>query len=213
MGNAPLNDTQMRGFMDLIAAEAFKRIGVALKTVSLPAERGLLNANNHKIHGEMSRVADIQKQYPNLVQVPEKIMDWEFIAIGKSKLNTQAGWKSLAGKQVAFINGWKILENNIPPATKVRKVKGPDALFRLLQNNRTDFIIYEHWAGEKHIKDLSLKNVRIHFPALVTREMFIYLHKDHAQLVDKLAAALKSMKSDGTYNKIKENTLKHYIKH
>lgn len=212
-GNAPLNDKQMHGFMDLIAVEAFKRIGVTLKTVSLPAERGLLNANKHKIHGEMSRIAGIQNTYANLVQVPEKIMDWEFVAVGKSKLNTQSGWKSLTGKQVAFINGWKILEKYIAPVTDITKVKGPDALFRLLQSNRADFIVYEHWASEKYIKDLSLENVYAHFPALVTREMFIYLHKDHAQLVDKLATALKNMKSDGTYNKIKKRTLKHYMKH
>lgn len=212
-GNAPLNNKQMRGFMDLIATEAFKRIGFTLQTVMLPAERGLLNANKHNVDGEMSRVAGIQQTYTNLVQVPEKIMDWEFVAIGKSKLNTQLSWKSLASKQVAFINGWKILENNILPITETTIVKGPDALFRLLKSNRIDFIVYEHWAGEKYIKDLSLENVHAHFPALVTREMFIYLHKDHAQLVDKLARALKNMKSDGTYNKIKERTLKHYIKH
>jgi len=104
-GNTPLNNKQMSGFMDLIAAEAFKRIGITLQTVLLPAERGLLNANNHNIDGEMSRIAGLQKTYINLMQVPEIIMDWEFVAIGKSKLNTQAGWKSLAGKQVAFING------------------------------------------------------------------------------------------------------------
>ena len=105
------------------------------------------------------------------------------------------------------------MEKNIPPLTDVTKVKGPDALFRLLQSNRVDFIIYEHWASEKYIKDLSLENVRTHFPALATREMFIYLNKKYAHLVNKLATALKNMKSDGTYDKIKENTLKRYIKH
>lgn len=211
-GSPPVNDKNMTGFMDLITAEAFKRIGVILKTVSLPAERGLLNANHHKIDGEMGRIKNIHKTYKNLVPVQEKIMDWEFMAIGSSEIDTKNGWQSLAGKRVGIINGWKILERKVTPIANVTKVKSVDALFRLLQNNRVDIVIYEHWAGEKLIKDLSLK-AKVHFPPLATKELFIYLHKEHAHLADKLAAALKNMKSDGTYKKIKEKTLKLYMKY
>jgi len=198
----------MQGFMDLIAEEAFKRIGVTLKTVSLPAERGLINANKHKVDGEMSRIAGIQHTYKNLVQVPEKIMDWEFVVIGNPDLQTQNGWQCLAGEQVAFINGWKILEENLLTKAKVTQVKGPDQLFLLLQRKRTDYVVYERWAGKKYIKDLAIEHASINFPALVKREMFIYLHKKHSPLVSKLATALRSMKSDGTYRKIRKRTLK-----
>lgn len=112
-------------------------------------------------------------------------MDWEFVAIGQSQLNSRHGWQSLAGKRVAFINGWKILEKNITPVAKVTKVRGPDSLFRLLHHNRVDFITYERWAGAKYIKDLSLNHVSIKLPALEKREMFIYLHKKHTSLVNK----------------------------
>jgi len=209
-GKPPLNNEQMQGFMDLVAVEAFKRIGITLKTVSLPAERALLNANKHKTDGEMSRIADLQHKYPNLVQVPEKIMDWEFVAIGKSGLNSKLGWRSLVDKRVAFINGWKILEENITPVTKV---KDSDSLFRLLQNQRVDFVVYERWAGAKYIKDLSLHYVSLKLPALAKPEMFIYLNKKHAQLVNKLAVALRNMKTDGTYSQIEEQTLKQYTDH
>jgi len=212
-GKPPLNNEQMQGFMDQVALEAFRRIGLTLKTVSLPAERALLNANKLRIDGEMSRIADLQYKYSNLVQVPEKIMDWEFVAIGKPELNSELGWRSLAGKRVAFINGWKILEENITPVTEVKKVKGSESLFRLLLNKRVDFVIYERWAGAKYIKDLSLNHVTINLPALAKRKMFIYLNKKHAPLVNELVVALRNMKADGTYSQIEEKILKQYSDH
>lgn len=212
-GTSPLNDQNMKGYVDMIAAEAFKRIGITLKTVSLPAERGLINSNSHKVDGEMTRIAGLENKYKNLLQVPEKLVDWDFVAIGKSKLNNKDSWQRLSGKRVAFINGWKILEKNISPIAEVTKVKGPKTLFNILKNNRSHYIIYERWASAKYIQDLSLKNIYIQHPPLAKREMFIYLHKEHAQLVDKLAAILKNMKTDGTYKKLKNGVLRQYINH
>lgn len=70
-GNAPLNTPDQQGFVDLVATEAFQRIGVRVKTVKLPAERGLINANQGIHDGEMLRVGGLDKIYHNLVMVPE----------------------------------------------------------------------------------------------------------------------------------------------
>jgi polar amino acid transport system substrate-binding protein len=70
-GNAPLNTPDQQGFVDLVATEAFRRIGVTVKTVKLPAERGLINANQGIHDGEMLRVGGLEKIYPNLIMVPE----------------------------------------------------------------------------------------------------------------------------------------------
>lgn len=39
-------------------------------------------------------------------------------------------------------------------------------------------------------------------PALKDVDMYLYLHKRHVDLAPKLAAVLRDMKADGTYNKI-----------
>ncbi len=69
----PYSTPEGDGFIDLVGGEVFRRAGLALKTVKLPAERGLINANAGIEDGDLSRIAGLERDYPNLVRVPEKI--------------------------------------------------------------------------------------------------------------------------------------------
>ena len=207
-GKPPLNTPELSGFMDLISKEAFKRIGYTLNTVQLPAERGLRNVNAGIEDGEMSRIKGLDKLYPNLIRVPEKIMDWEFVGFSNQPINLDKGWPSLQFHAVTFINGWKILEKNVPQQAEITKVRTPEQLFSILQKQRTDLILYERWGGLLYIKQHKLKGIQLNSPPLAVREMFIYLHKKHIDLVPKLASTLKQMKQDGSYQSIVNKILK-----
>ena len=208
-GVPPLNTPQLTGFMDLVSKEAFNRIGYILKTVKLPAERGLKNVNRGIEDGEMSRIKGLDKTYTNLIRVPEKIMDWEFVAFSQNDIKISSQWTSLSSYAVAFINGWKILENNVPKQTDITKVKNHQQLFSTLIKNRADLVLYERWGGLLLIsKNPKLKSIKLHKPPLAKKEMFIYLHKKHKNIVNKLRNSLSSMKRDGTYNSIVQKILK-----
>ena len=55
-------------------------------------------------------------------------------------------------------------------------------------------------------RELAL-DARLLEPPLASTEMFIYLHRKHAPLAGKLAAALAAMKQDGSYRRIFDETL------
>jgi len=209
-GKAPLNTISKKGFMDEVATEAFRRIGYGLATLSLPAERGLRNADRGLVDGEMSRVKGLDKIYMNLVRVPEKIMDWEFVAFSNNPISMENGWAALSGKTVAHINGWKILEKNIPEQAEVTKTSSADNLFKLIQRNRADYVLYERWGGRYLLKKMKMSNVKMCNPPLAVKEMFIYLHKKHQALVPKLASALANMKKDGSYQKLVDKHLRQF---
>jgi polar amino acid transport system substrate-binding protein len=76
----PLTSEHGTGFLDRLAQEAFRRAGLELKLVKLPAERALRNANSGIEDGDLNRIAGIENTYTNLVRVPEKSMDMEFTA-------------------------------------------------------------------------------------------------------------------------------------
>lgn len=206
-GKPPLNTPDQTGFLDLVAAEAFRRSGLQLKTIQLPAERGLINVNLGIEDGEMSRITGLEKTYQNLIRVPEKIMDWEFYAFSELNVDLKSGWKGLPGYSVAFINGWKILEKNVPAGAEITKVKNREQLFQLLIKQRSQIVIYERWAGLRYIKQPTFQIVRALQPALAIRKMYMYLNKKHHALVPKLASALKGMKQDGTYNRLVQQIL------
>ncbi|WP_126456917.1 substrate-binding periplasmic protein [Sulfuriflexus mobilis] len=206
-GQPPLNTAAQDGFMDEVAAAAFRRIGYPLQTIRLPAERGLKNANRGLIDGEMSRVAGLERYYLNLIRVPEKIMDWEFVVFSYKPVELHQGWAGLSGKSVAHVNGWKILEKNLPVTTEVTKTSSAEQLFNLLRKRRTDYVLYERWGGRYLLRDLDMNDVQLRSPPLAVKEMFIYLHNRHQALVPKLSAALVAMKKDGSYAQLEKKHL------
>lgn len=200
--DSPLTNEARTGFLDVLAKEALRRIGVGLEIIKLPAERALINANAGIDDGVLNRIAGLEKVYPNLVRVPEKNMDMDFVAFTKRVEVQTDGWRTLKPFSIGIIKGWKILENNIPGAATVTLAEDAEQLFRLLEKDRVDLVLYSRWMGLARIKRHNLSGVRVLTPPLVTKEMFMYLHKKHKPLVPKIAAALRAIKAEGTYQRL-----------
>ena len=207
----PLHTADQKGFLDEVAQEIFKTIGYRLETVQLPAARGLTNANAGLEDGELVRVKGVDKLYSNLIRVPEKLIDMEFVVFSAQPIDLHQGWKSLDNKSVAFINGWNILEKNVPKTAEITRVKDPKKLFTLLKNKRTDYVIYVQYSGYYFINLMNIKNVELRSPPLARRELYMYLHKKHKSLIPRLATALADMKQDGRYQILFDKHLSSYI--
>jgi len=206
-GQPPLNNKQQTGFMDQVSKLVLNKVGYRLKTIMLPAERGLKNVNAGIDDGEMSRVRGIEKKYPNLIRINESIMKWEFVVFSKRKLKIR-NWQDLSKYSVAFINGWKILEANVPSSTRVTKVRNGMQLFLLLARQRVDLIIYEKWGGLSYLQANSIKDIVMTKKPLAIKEMFIYLNVKHRSIVSSVAQAMSEIKQNGEYAKIYNRVLK-----
>jgi len=203
----PFTTADRNGFVDAVAIEAFRRAGVQLRLVKLPAERGLINANAGTEDGDLTRIAGLDTLYPNLVQVPEKLIDWEFVAFGKSP-TLPAKMDVLRNQPIGHIRGWKIYENMLAGSATVVESDDAEQLFRQLQLNRIDVALYERWLGVGLLRRQGIKGVYPLEPTLAKREMYIYLHKRHAALVPKIAEAMRAIKAEGLYDKLyKEKVL------
>ncbi len=197
----PFTTVDGQGFLDAIAGEAFRRAGIRLQLVRLPAERGLLNANAGIEDGDLSRIAGLDAQYPNLVRVPEKLLDWEFAAFGKEAA-LPAREEILRARPVGHIRGWKIYERQFAGAPEVVTAEDTEQLFRQLRRDRIEIALYERWQGLSRIRHQGWTGVHVLEPSLARREMFIYLHTRHTALVPKLAAALRAIKAEGLYDRL-----------
>jgi polar amino acid transport system substrate-binding protein len=198
----PFTTDEHDGLLDLVVGEAFQRAGLRLKLVTLPAERGLINANAGIEDGDLSRIAGIEKVYPNLMRVPEKIFDMDFVAFTRSNLIKTASWHDLQGYSVGFIKGWKIFEQNLPPKTEIITAEAPDQLMDMLALGRVQIVLYSRWMGLALAQHKGIQDIKVIEPALAQREMYVYLNKRHAAYVPAVAKALREIKQDGTYSKI-----------
>jgi polar amino acid transport system substrate-binding protein len=207
----PVSNETDTGFYDLILQEAFSRIGRQIDIIHLPAERALINADSGITAGEFPRISGLEKKYPNLVMVPEKITNYEFVAFSKHHGIKMTSWDALQPYDVAIVRGWKILENNIVNTRSLVRARNQELLFNLLKNDRTEIVVYSRLEGYALIRSLGLEGVVVLEPPLAVREMYLYLNKKHEELIKPLAQSLKEMKADGTYNEIKNKTLGGYL--
>jgi polar amino acid transport system substrate-binding protein len=198
---APYTTADGTGFLDAVAGEAFRRAGVKLKLVKLPAERALINANSGLEDGDLTRIAGLEAQYPNLVRVPEKLIDWDFSAFGKNPA-LPARWEVIRQRPVAHIRGWKIYERELAGAKQILTAEDPAQLFRLLELDRVEVVLYARWMGMSLINRQGMKGIYVLDPSLAKRGMFIYLNKRHAALVPRIAEALRAIKAEGLYDRL-----------
>ena len=197
--NTPLD----RQALHDLSKEAFRRIGVEFKLVTLPSERSLHSANLGEVDGEGLRVAGLSGQYPNLVQVPERYIGISFVAFARdATIRLEQGWESLKPHRVAFINGWKMFEANASGARSVSKVEKPDQLFLMLDSGRVDLALYTRSDGVALARGMGLGAIAPIAPALKDVDMYLYLNRKHEALVPRLSQALREMKADGSYNRI-----------
>ena len=199
---APYTTLAHDGFLDIVVGEAFAMAGVKLKLVRTPAERGLRNANEGIDDGELTRIKGIDKTYTNLIRVPEKVIDWDFVAFSKNPNITIHGWESLKNYNIGHIRGWKILETNTAGFPYVESVRNSDVLFSMLEKDRIDIALFSRWIGKAILKQKNLRGIYVLEPPLASREMYIYLNKKHAALVPIISQALNSIKQSGEYDRL-----------
>jgi polar amino acid transport system substrate-binding protein len=205
---APYITPDRKGFLDQLIPAIFQEIGMDVELLIYPTatERGMLNANEGVDDGLAMRIAGLEKQYPNLIRVPEEIAVNDFVAITTKYHIDTSHWEALHPYVVSYIIGWKVFEQNVPRGKEVTLVRDADQLFTLLARDRADVILYERWQGLQHVRSMGLK-AKVMEPPLVRTKMYMYLHKKHAALVPQVAQALVRLKRNGNYQRILDNTL------
>lgn len=207
----PFSTEDGKGFYGELIQEIFERIGIEAKLIPLPSARSIRNANEGIDDGVIARIAGMEKKYKNLVMVPESVITFKFVAYSLNKKIAIDGWDSFKPYSVGYIRGWHIYEKNLPKTKSLTIVNTPEQLFRLLTNGRAELILYDYHRGTWWNSHLNAKAHIIGNP-IAEKEMFIYMHKKHKDLVPKITAAFKEIKQDGTYQKIANKTLPAYIK-
>jgi polar amino acid transport system substrate-binding protein len=195
------------GFLNELARAAFKRVGVEVDVTAVPTERSLLNVNAGIDDGDIFRVAGVEPDYPNVIRIPEKTIDNDFVAYTKLPNVKLRTWSDLQPYTVAYATGWKPYERNVKNVREVTNTPSIHELFPLLEKGRVDIILVDRWQGQWVVQQMGYQMKPLE-PPLARFEMFMYLHKKHAALVPRVAQALRDMKADGSYKKIYDAYLK-----
>jgi len=208
----PFTTSDNSGFINLIIKEAFHRIGIDAEVIVYQnSAKSLTNANNGIDDGAALRIKGLEKKFPNLIRIPEKLMDNDFVAYSIANPPATDSWASMDGLKIAYINGWQIFQNNLADHQATTRTKTAHQMLDLLTTGKVDSILYERWQGLWLAQQFGI-TIQASEPPLATMEMFMYLNKKHAGLIEKAASSLSEMKKDGTYKEIFDQTLGQLLK-
>lgn len=203
-----LSNAGCSGMLDQILKEAFRRINVKCEIVFTNTRRSLVAVNDGLLDAEINRIEGMEKNFPNLVRVPEPNMQMEFVAFAKRRLSI-SGWESLRDLRIGMVQGWKILERNTEGFPHVTRLTTVATLFEMLELNRLDAVLYSKLTGYEQLHRMEYDDIHAQSSPLAVRNMYLYLHKSHKSLAQPLAGSLREMKADGTYARIVNETTSH----
>jgi polar amino acid transport system substrate-binding protein len=199
------------GYFDLLVREAFARLGLEAQVENFPGDRSLRMTNEGLADGQALRIIGIEKEYPNLVRVPEPVYEAEFLAWSMRRDTQLAGWQDLHSLVVGYPLGWKLYDHEVKQAHEIIRVQSMEQLFPMLAASRLDVVLLDRWQAMYLTRRAGVDAHPIE-PALARCEMYMYLHVRHRALVAPLAAALAAMRADGSIKRIHDQTLKGYDK-
>ena len=188
----------------LVLKEAYKKINVPVTFKEQPGARSLKTANAGKVDGEVTRINAVKKKFKNLVQIPVAINYLEGVVFTKDKTFKVNGWKSIKPYKIGIVRGSKFVEKGTK-GMNTHVVASYKIAFNLLNKGKVDIVVAPYLAGYVNLKKMNLKNIKALKPAIVKLDLFHYLHKKHAGLVDKLKVELTKMKKDGSIKKIRKD--------
>jgi polar amino acid transport system substrate-binding protein len=209
--NNLLSNPEGNGMLDRLMKEAFRRIGLEAEIVFAPTEKSIVDVNAGLLDGEINRITGMEKDFPNLVRIPEPNMTMHFTAFSKKSYRT-TDWEAIKDLYIGIVRGWKILERNTADFPHVIHVPTEKELFRMLHKDRLDIALYSKLTGYAVLHELGYDEIHHLEPPLESRKMYLYVHKKHSSLVEPITEALRSMKADGSYQKIKNEATRPYLK-
>jgi len=194
------------GYLKNIVIEAGKRINLDIQFKSQPAKRSLVSSNSGRTDGELHRIEGLDKFYPNLIRVPEAVLIDQFVGFS-SKPNVHIeDWTKTDNLKISYPRGWTIYAKAFGEDAVHNPGLNAYSLFHMVESKRIDIAMHTLDKGTYIAKHEKIKVYPVS-PPFAVMPMYIYLHKSKKHLIPKLAAALKQIKKDGTYARIKKEIL------
>lgn len=195
----------------LINQEIFDRLGKKVTIQEgVPSERSLNQVNSGIADGDGLRIPGLEKEYPNLVMVPEPYMSVQFIGFSKNPATRLNGWESLMPFRIGYLTGWKVIEQNIKDIAftfKPTPVTFEKQLFLMLDADRLDIAIHQRVDGLKIMKEMGLSGMHPLEEPLSVINLYLYVHKKHTDFIPQMVEVLKGMKADGAYDRLMKEVM------
>jgi polar amino acid transport system substrate-binding protein len=182
-----------------IVTEMYRRIGYQVQESRLPARRSLREADSGESDGEVMRAADLEKRFPDLIRIPEPLIEQDIVAFtaGNPAL-LSGGWSDLVGHSICARLGNLLVEDDLNALSGVRVSYAEDSaqVFRMLKAGRCDYAVLPRsaWIDAEQAGITGLAEAT---PALAHFHTYHFVNRRRAMLVPSLAAVVRQLRAEG----------------
>lgn len=188
-----------------ILVEAYRRLGIEIVAVPLPAERALRVADSGLTDGETVRIEGIDALYSNLVRVPEPVVSVKVKVFTTGRAFPVAGWESLRPYSICYMHGLKLYEQGTQGMNRMSTL-GLENTLRLLHDGVCEVAVLSSFAWVM-VDSLNLGPMRELEPPIAEYDLYHYVHRRHEELVPLLTDELRKMKQEGVIEAILKQNL------
>ena len=178
-----------------ILQKAYARADIFIEPKFTTLDNSLLLSSTGKTDGELARIKNISKVYPNLIQVPVVLVSVEAVAYSKNTdLNIQT-WDDLIGHDFSIVKGAKFIEKGTSHLQK-DLVSSFQEAFEALSRGETEIIVIPKKAGIRLILQKEYQDIKPVSPTLKKLDLYHFVHKKNAHLIPIITPILKQMEKN-----------------
>ncbi|MFA9217762.1 MAG: hypothetical protein ACEQSK_11740 [Sphingomonadaceae bacterium] len=187
----------------LVATDAFSRLGYQVEVRNYPALRASREADAGRVDGEAGRSLQYGAVHPQLQLIDEAVVTIRMAAFVTDPAIKVNGWDSLQERpyRVSYRAGYELPRLRLQQmvgAARLHAVVEGQAGMQSLALGLTDVYIDTHEFGQMLIDKMPERYSQVRVAGWVEHlPLYFYLHRRHAALIPRLAAILKEMRVDG----------------
>ena len=193
-----------------VLEEAYHKLGITIVYKPLPGVRALVESSSGKVDGEVFRIANVEKKYPDLIPVSTPINQLEAVAFSKKASVEINDWQSIKDYQLGIQVGILFAERGTK-GMNVTSVDTNEQLMLMLSSERIELAIAARTNGLVALQNINAKNIHIIEPPIRRYPLYHYLHKKHKDLVPKLDIVLQQMQESGRIEAIRKLYLQELV--
>jgi polar amino acid transport system substrate-binding protein len=191
------NQSRLSQHISPLVTLAYQSINQPISITYAPSYRSLKLANQGVMDGELYRIADINKRFPNLVIVPVPLYYIKLTAYAKSDRIKIDGWRSLSAYHLGIIRGIELVNKHTISMHRTI-ADSHSQLFNMLQNDRIQIALSARYSAAPIIDALKYSEIKALKPSILSFPVYHFVHKKNKHLIPALTKALENLISHKT---------------
>ncbi len=185
-----------------VLQEAYRRLGIVIRTHTLPLRRGIQMADTGELDGDLIHSAVSLNEWPHLLVVKVPVARAIFMAYRTGRIcPARVSLDELTEGRVAYMRGTRGIELLLPEAALLASQNNWDAL-RAMRKGITRYAVTGQMESDAQLVGHGVHDVcKVREPVL-TADLFHSLNERHAELAARLEHVLAEMSSKGDIARI-----------